>query len=264
MAKSVAFLIALGVLSITGYVAGVYALCEIVNHFPSVGPFVFMDTHGSNAFGLRSAILQPAAFMAAMAICLAFDAACVGLDQSSLKRLIESASASTRVDLFYMVMRLAGGINVLIFVFSFGSLIWIINHIHRYLHIGILQYVHSLPLQFAIVFFINTFMGYWTHRMMHTKFMWEIHKVHHAAEEMNLVTTFYVFGTYLPPTNEKLTYGIDDGEAFNRPRYVSEIFDNVRRWVQPLWRRHQPDAANNAPALKVQPSETGVKDSIAA
>ena len=326
--KQLAFLIALSVLSLLGYVAGVYLLVVIVKHYPWVSPFVFMDTHGGALFSLRGAALQPAAFMGVTAACLAFDAACVGLSQSSLKRLLEATtSASTRVDLFYTVLRLIGGFNVLVFIFSFGTLIWLVNQIHRVLHIGILHHVHSYTIQFAVVCLINTFIGYWTHRLMHTRWMWELHKVHHSAEEMNIITNFrshpieqltvtlsnafpvallgaspsvilvygalnmiygslahseirhksriwdilfitpaahrihhsdrpehfdtnygvltlwdYLFGTYYLPSNEKLHYGVQDGETFNRSRYLFELFDNVRRWLSPIWtHRRSPD-----------------------
>jgi sterol desaturase/sphingolipid hydroxylase (fatty acid hydroxylase superfamily) len=189
--KKALFLTAVATLSILGYAVGVYALCEIVKHFPAVGPFVFIDSHGGSEFGLKSTLLQPMAFMAAMAICLAFDLFLLGMDQSSLKRLLDCASASSKVDRFYVILRLVGGINVLVFVFSFGTLFWVINQVHRFCHgIAVLGYVHSWVLQFLIVVLINTLIGYWAHRLMHTKWMWEIHKVHHAAEEMNLVTTF--------------------------------------------------------------------------
>jgi sterol desaturase/sphingolipid hydroxylase (fatty acid hydroxylase superfamily) len=190
MKKSLAFLIALSLISLAGYVVGVYVLCAIVRHHPQVGPFVFVDTHGGTAFTFRGAVMQPAAFMGVMALCLAFDAACLGLEQSSLKRLLDCSSNSTRVDLFYTILRIAGGFNVLVFIFSFGTMIWVVNQIHRVLHVAILTHVHSYVIQFAIVMLINTFLGYWSHRFMHTRWMWEIHKVHHAAEEMNIITTF--------------------------------------------------------------------------
>ena len=190
MKKSLLFLIGLSVISLVGYVVGVYILATLVERFPRIGPFVFVDTHGSSTFNIRSAALQPAAFMAVVACCLAFEVACLGLDQSSLKRLLDSASASTRVDLFYTVLRLAGGFNVLVFIFSFGTLFWFVNQVHHFLHIGFLQHVHSFVIQFLLVCLINTFIGYWGHRLMHTRWLWEIHKVHHAAEEMNIITTF--------------------------------------------------------------------------
>jgi sterol desaturase/sphingolipid hydroxylase (fatty acid hydroxylase superfamily) len=337
MKKPLAFLIALSALALSGYVAGVYILAAIVAHFPAVGPFVFVDTHGNSAFTLRAAMLQPAAFMAAMAFSLAFDAACVGLDQSSFKRLLQCNTLSSRVDLFYTIIRVTGVANVLTFIFSFGTMIWLVNQIHRVLHIGILSHVHSFVLQFVAVYLINTFIGYWAHRLMHTRFLWEIHKVHHAAEEMNVVTAFrnhpieqlimsilnafpvallgasspviivytmgnlvygslahseirlkstlwnliwitpaahrihhsnriehfdrnfgvltlwdYLFGTYVVPSNEKLNYGVDDGETFNRSRYVLEVFDNVRRWLRPIWNRR---GCQTVPASSLQPSD---------
>ena len=324
MKKPLAFLLTLTVLSISSYVTGVYALGLIVRHVPALAPFVFVDTHGSSMFSLRSAALQPVGFLAVVAVCLALEAMCLGLDQSALKRLLDGGSASTRVDLFYTVLRLAGGLNVLIFVFSFGTLFWLVNQIHRVLHIGFLQHIHSVVLQFGIVYLVNTFIAYWGHRLMHSRWLWEIHKVHHAAEEMNVVTPFrnhpiellvmtllnafpvtvlgaspavvivyyavnmvyqslahseinlkgelwnliwitpaahrihhsnraahwdrnfgivtlwdYLFGTYFVPSNEKLIYGVDGGENYNRPSHLLELFDNVRRWLRPAWTRSQ-------------------------
>jgi sterol desaturase/sphingolipid hydroxylase (fatty acid hydroxylase superfamily) len=322
MKKQALFLAGLLAASLCGYVVGVYVLSVIVSHFPAVGPFVFVQSHGSTKFTLTGAAMQPAAFMAAVAFCLAFDVACLGLEKSSLKRLLDLSSPSARVDLFYMVLRLAGGFNVLVFIFSFGTLFWLVNQVHRVLHIGILENLHSFVMQLAIVFMINTFVGYWAHRLMHTRWLWELHKVHHAAEEMNIITPFrnhpieqvlmslvnavpvallgatpsviitfsalnmvyqslahselnlksriwdwiwitpaahrihhsdkvehfdrnfgtltlwdYIFGTYLLPTNEQLSYGVDDGETFNRPQYVREVFDNVRRWLGEMTHR---------------------------
>jgi sterol desaturase/sphingolipid hydroxylase (fatty acid hydroxylase superfamily) len=325
MKKQLFFLLAVCLLSVLGYVAGVYALVEIVKYFPQAGPFVFVQSHGASSFSLRGALMQPAAFMGAMAICLLVDAVCIGLDRSAVKRLLDStASASTRVDLFYTMLRLAGGFNVLVFLFSFGTIFWVVNQIHRVLHIAMLQHVQSYAIQFVVVFLVNTFIQYWVHRFMHTPLMWELHKVHHAAEEMNVITSFrshpieqltsslcnafpvallgaaapvvlvytalnmiygslshselkhksklwdlllitpaahrihhsnrqehfdtnfgvltlwdYLFGTYYPPSDEQLAYGIEDGQNFNRPGYLSEVFDNVRRWLSPIWRRRK-------------------------
>lgn len=327
MKKSLAFLLTLLILSLSSYVTGVYALGVIVRHFPELSPLVFVDTHGSSKFSFGSAALQPGGFLAVIAVCLVFEAMCLGLDQSALKRLLDGRSASTRVDLFYTVLRLAGGLNLLIFIFSFGTLFWLVNQIHRVLNIGFLQHIHSIVLQFGVVYLVNTFVAYWGHRLMHTRFLWEIHKVHHAAEEMNIVTPFrnhpielvvmtilnafpvavlgaspfviisyytvnmiyqslahseinvkgklwnliwitpdahrihhsnraehwdrnfgivtlwdYLFGTYFVPSNEKLTYGVDGGENYNRSSYVLELFDNVRRWLRPALARSRVPA----------------------
>jgi sterol desaturase/sphingolipid hydroxylase (fatty acid hydroxylase superfamily) len=320
MKKPMAFLLLVWVLSIGSYIGGVYAIAALVRYYPSLAPFVFVDTHGTSSLSFGAAALQPGGFLAVLLFCLVLDAICLGMDKSALKRLLDGATASTRVDLFYMVLRLAGGLNVLVFVFSFGSLFWVVNQIHHSLHISILSHVHSVLIQFGIVVLVNTFVAYWGHRLMHTRWLWELHKVHHAAEEMNIVTPFrnhpielvmtsflnafpvallgaspgvvityygmnmiyqslahseinvkgrlwdiiwitpaahrihhstrpehfdhnfgiltvwdYLFGTYHVPTNEKLTYGVDDSETFNRPSHLLEVFDNVRRWLRPVW-----------------------------
>jgi sterol desaturase/sphingolipid hydroxylase (fatty acid hydroxylase superfamily) len=340
---SVAF-VALLVVSLASYIGGVYVLSAMVRHWPSIGPFIFVDTHGSSSFSFWSAVLQPGAFMAVLFLCLAFEAGSVGLEKSAISRLLAGASASTRVDLFYIAMRFAGGFNVLAFVFSFGSVFWLANQTHRVLHIAFLHHVHSYVIQFGVVYLVNTFLAYWGHRLMHTKWMWEIHKVHHAADEMNLVTSFrnhpidqiinmllnafsvallgaspavaifyyalntvyqslvhsevnlkgrfwdkiwitpaahrihhsnrrehwdtnfgilafwdHLFGTYHPPSNEKLTYGVDGGEDFNRPQYVFELFDNVRRWLRPAWNRLALGKVthSDAPTSSVSPRSTG-------
>jgi sterol desaturase/sphingolipid hydroxylase (fatty acid hydroxylase superfamily) len=318
--KSAAAMIGLLIVSFASYVGGVLLLCAIVKHWPGLGPFVFIDTHGKDSFELWSAALQPGALLAVLAFCFAIEAGCIGFERSALNRLFSGESASARVDLFYIALRMTGGINVLAFAFSFGTLFWLTNHIHRVLHVAILNHVHSYIVQFAIVYLINTFLAYWGHRFMHTRLMWEIHKVHHAAEEMNLVTSIrnhpidqaimtlinafsvallgaapavvilyyavntvyqllvhseitlkgklwdkiwitpaahrvhhsnrvdhwdrnfgvlalwdHVFGTYHPPIGQKLTYGVEGGEAFNRPEHCAELLDNVRRWLRPVW-----------------------------
>ena len=70
------------------------------------------------------------------------------------------------------------------------------------------------------------------------------HRIHHSNRTEHFDRNFgvltlwdYVFGTYLLPSDEKLSYGVADGETFNRQQYFVELFDNVRRWISPAWRR---------------------------
>src|SRR5580692_1848381 len=87
--KPLAILFIFTLLSLSSYVTGVYALSVIIRHFPALAPFVFVDTHGGSDFTLASAALQPGGFLAVVAVCLTFDALCLGLDRSALKRLLE-------------------------------------------------------------------------------------------------------------------------------------------------------------------------------
>ncbi|MGC4033425.1 MAG: sterol desaturase family protein [Tepidisphaeraceae bacterium] len=188
MTKRALLIAGIWLMSIVSYGAGVFALCELVKHFPALGPFVFVSTHGDQSFSLKGAIIQPGAFLAVILFSLAVEAFCLGFEDSAIKRLLDGKSDSSKVDVFYVTLKLLGGINVLAFTFSFGTLFWVVNRIHAFIEIDVLKYIDSNIIQFGIVYLINTFVAYWHHRIMHTKWMWELHKVHHAAEEMNVVT----------------------------------------------------------------------------
>jgi len=185
--KAAAALLALLVVSLASYLAGVSLLSVIVGHWPA-GPSGPLDIHAGPSISLRTVLLQPATLIVVAAYFLAFELGCIKLDQSIINRQIAGASAPTRVDLFYIGLRLTGGINVLVFAFSFGTIFWLTSHLRPVLHIAILQHVHSSVIQFSIVYLIDTFLTYWEHRLMHSRRMWEIHKPNPSADKMHLVT----------------------------------------------------------------------------
>ena len=55
-------------------------------------------------------------------------------------------------------------------------------------------YLGSLPhwLQGLAIVFIGDFMGYWTHRWLHTGRMWKIHAIHHSSEELDWLSSVRV------------------------------------------------------------------------
>jgi sterol desaturase/sphingolipid hydroxylase (fatty acid hydroxylase superfamily) len=68
------------------------------------------------------------------------------------------------------------------------------------------------------------------------------HRIHHSNRREHWDTNFGIvtiwdrlFGTYHAPVDEKLTYGVEGAENFNQPRYLFELFDNVRRWIRLMW-----------------------------
>lgn len=48
----------------------------------------------------------------------------------------------------------------------------------------------GLSVSFAVFYLFTTFIGYWQHRMMHWRWFWHLHRFHHAATEMNILTSF--------------------------------------------------------------------------
>jgi sterol desaturase/sphingolipid hydroxylase (fatty acid hydroxylase superfamily) len=43
---------------------------------------------------------------------------------------------------------------------------------------------------FAVFYMISSFVGYWQHRLMHWRGFWQLHRFHHAATELNILTGF--------------------------------------------------------------------------
>jgi sterol desaturase/sphingolipid hydroxylase (fatty acid hydroxylase superfamily) len=43
---------------------------------------------------------------------------------------------------------------------------------------------------FAVFFLITSFIAYWQHRLLHTRWFWQLHRFHHAAPDLNIFTGF--------------------------------------------------------------------------
>ena len=43
---------------------------------------------------------------------------------------------------------------------------------------------------FVVFYLIFSFVGYWQHRLMHWRAFWQLHRFHHAATELNILTGF--------------------------------------------------------------------------
>lgn len=52
--------------------------------------------------------------------------------------------------------------------------------------------VLAVILAFTIYFLSTTFIGYWQHRLLHWRWFWNLHRFHHSATELNLLTGFRV------------------------------------------------------------------------
>ncbi|WIW00286.1 sterol desaturase family protein [Kinneretia aquatilis] len=114
--------------------------------------------------------------------------ALIGWARSSLKRLL-SGSASARTDLVSAILVLSN-ISLLLGTLLFFGLIYLMQSWLR-THIDLRLLDHVQQPWLAYVFFIAAldFSNYWTHRLMHRIGpLWEIHKYHHSADEMTMLT----------------------------------------------------------------------------
>jgi len=177
-------------------------------HSVSAGPAdilqsVFTHVHevfkgvGSTSIGRVGAVV---------AFVLIVEAYFLGWKRSSLFRLIFNRSKSAIVDDVWFVILLlnltgsAAIVAVSAFIeiaFSLGISIqlskfitWVSSY-YSWSRItlptdGIIEITGS----FAIFWLMTSLVQYWGHRLMHTPIFWHLHRFHHAATELNVVTSF--------------------------------------------------------------------------
>ena len=103
--------------------------------------------------------------------------------QIPITRMVTWASIRfTAVDITG-VLAVAGNIAALGTAFYDGHLV------RQYLGLNLLHSVPSIFAQNLLFIFVIGFLDYWIHRLMHrVPWMWEIHKCHHSATKMSVVT----------------------------------------------------------------------------
>lgn len=111
----------------------------------------------------------------------------VGWQRSGLRALLTSDTASRKTDLFYFALSLSGLRPLLGFAFSLGLTYAIQAYAKTRFPPGLLGEI-AFPIQLSAVFLVNSFLFYVVHRIMHTRWFWEIHRTHHSAEQMTLLT----------------------------------------------------------------------------
>ena len=118
---------------------------------------------------------------------MAIELALVGWRESSLAAILRW-TPSIRGDAFYLLIQM--WLVAPIVLATTGELYW---------HVDQLAKQHSLRLavsdnplvQGAIVFVVADFTSYWVHRASHLwPALWEAHKVHHSATDLNLMMAF--------------------------------------------------------------------------
>ncbi len=134
-------------------------------------------------------LLFPAAMIGVAVICLIAEAVGIGYRDSTLFQVIEGQNRSVSNDLFYMFLRVSGIATLLTFIMTLGAAL----HIDAMTALG-LDYrliADTNPvIQFMALVLAITFCNYWTHRLLHSKYFFEIHKVHHSAEHYGVLLPF--------------------------------------------------------------------------
>lgn len=133
------------------------------------------------AVGVNVLVLMAAAVIEIMGL---------GWSNSSLRRLLFKRSGSTMADLWCWVLSVLNLYDLFVLVFSFG-LFYVLASVmlHSVGEYQLLTRVQSPTVQLLIIFVLSDLKHYVWHRFMHKMPFWELHKYHHSATEMNLITT---------------------------------------------------------------------------
>jgi sterol desaturase/sphingolipid hydroxylase (fatty acid hydroxylase superfamily) len=142
---------------------------------------------------IGSATLVPTVDLMAVAIapviCFAVEILLVGWQRSSLRKLLKDRSASALSDIAYFILFSTGGMMILARLGTLGVLDWaeqLSGAKFGLLPLADLPLWASLPLLWLTLGFTS----YWEHRVMHSRWLWDLHKGHHSAHEMNMVIAF--------------------------------------------------------------------------
>jgi sterol desaturase/sphingolipid hydroxylase (fatty acid hydroxylase superfamily) len=126
--------------------------------------------------------------VAGLVFVLALERIVVGWDRSSLKKLLRP-SPSLKRDIIAYCVDITGLLAVLGNLAALGTAFYYGHLVRQYLGLNLLRSVPTFIAQNLLLIFIIGFFDYWFHWLMHkVPWMWEIHKYHHSATEMGIVT----------------------------------------------------------------------------
>ena len=149
--------------------------------------FTFLPPDNVNLISQNEFILffqKPTLFILAIIICLIIEKILLKSETGSYGNIKNFSSLTVKTDIFYMWIKISGVSDLLFNVLFLGFGFYLMKLISEFSLIELNNYLYEL----VIMFLFTTFLHYWYHRLMHHKFFWELHKLHHSATEMNVLT----------------------------------------------------------------------------
>ena len=158
----------------------------LANTIPELAPYLSAE---GKEFGSKI-IYLPLGIFALTGACFVLEACLLGYEKSSLKKLLDYESPSVRTDFLFLLFRISGLMALFALVFTFGWLYPAANFIKTHFDFAVMKDIDNIALQFLSMAVVYSFINYWIHRLLHSKVLWEIHKVHHAAEDFNVMLPY--------------------------------------------------------------------------
>jgi sterol desaturase/sphingolipid hydroxylase (fatty acid hydroxylase superfamily) len=107
----------------------------------------------------------------------------------SIIRIARDDTNTLKQDLYYLFLKTSGLSLLIGFIFLFFVPLFWHKFLYQYREVNLLANIPAL-LQFAIIWLINSLCFYLHHRLMHTKYFWHLHKIHHSSTDMNIINGF--------------------------------------------------------------------------
>ena len=176
----------------TGLSAGVgiyhWIFFQMVNFFQPFWQTVVLRTPASlESPQLLPHLVRPLGMIAVAGFCLSLEWILVGTKKSAFAALTNWSDPSVKTDWFcFVVLSLMGLRSVFAALLSIGLTLGIQSLAGHYFHWNLIS---EFPIwgQLCILLMLNPFIFYCNHRIMHAWF-WDIHKVHHSATSMTILT----------------------------------------------------------------------------
>lgn len=152
----------------------------------------FVSTHPQLAnFVLLALLLTIPARIVALAAAYLIELLLVGWAHSSL-RMLWKPRASVRLDMLCtaVLMLPQRYLSYLGYLLSFGLLFAGNVYLGRHVDLSLNHWLPLLGLQLLAFTLFQSLLRYWLHRLEHAvPALWSLHKFHHSAEQMNILTT---------------------------------------------------------------------------
>jgi len=142
---------------------------------------------------------QPAVILLGGLLMMAIECAFRKWEDTAFYRLFVRRSMSAKVDIFAHLMQFLGLAFFLEVIFTFGisfGAARLASYTSGELHWARIPLpadnIPEIVFSFFIYFLTDHFVGYWVHRLYHTKLFWHLHRFHHSAPELSFITFYRV------------------------------------------------------------------------
>ena len=122
--------------------------------------------------------------------CLVIEMIIVGWQRSSLYKLTHQ-SRNVSGDIFAFLFELTGLYQLVGILFYGGLFYFIYGQIQKHVHFHLIALIDSTIIQVVIMLVVTDLKDYVMHWIMHRAgWVWELHKFHHSATDMTMLTSF--------------------------------------------------------------------------